>query len=93
MEDFVSMGSTAAIKLQQLLPLAWRVIAIELICAAQGLEFRRPLQPGKGVASAHAAVREILPALTSDRPPAPDIEALSAALQAGLLDAVVPDGD
>jgi len=93
MEDFVSMGSTAAIKLQQLLPLAWRVIAIELICAAQGLEFRKPLQPGKGVASAHAAVREIVSALTADRPPASDIEALSAALQTGLLDAIAPDGE
>jgi histidine ammonia-lyase len=92
MEDFVSMGSTAAIKLQQLLPLAWRVIAIELICAAQGLEFRKPLQPGKGVVSAHAAVREIVPALTADRPPSPDIEALAAALQTGLLDALAPEG-
>jgi histidine ammonia-lyase len=91
MEDFVSMGSTAAIKLQQLLPLACRVIAIELICAAQGLEFRKPLQPGKGVASAHAAVRSIVPALTADRPPSPDIEALAVALQAGLLDAIAPD--
>ncbi len=93
MEDFVSMGSTAAIKLQQLLPLAWRVIAIELICAAQGLEFRRPLQPGRGVVEAVAAVRQIVPALTADRPPSPDIEALATALQAGLLDALAPDGD
>jgi histidine ammonia-lyase len=93
MEDFVSMGSTAAIKLQQLLPLAWRVIAIELICAAQGLEFRRPLQPGRGVVEAVAAVRQIVPALTADRPPSPDIEALANALQAGLLDALAPDGD
>ena len=93
MEDFVSMGSTAAIKLQQLLPLAWRVIAIELICAAQGLEFRKPLQPGKGVAAAYAAVRGIVPALTTDRPPAPDIEALADALQAGLLDTLAREKD
>lgn len=93
MEDFVSMGSTAAIKLQQLLPLAWRVIAIELICAAQGLEFRKPLQPGKGVASAYDAVRGIVPSLAADRPPSPDIEALAAALQSGLLDALAPDSD
>jgi histidine ammonia-lyase len=91
MEDFVSMGSTAAIKLQQLLPLAWRVIAIELICAAQGLEFRKPLQPGKGVAKARDAIRRIVPALTADRPPSPDIETLAAALQSGLLDEIAPD--
>ncbi len=93
MEDFVSMGSTAAIKLQQLLPMAWRVIAIELICAAQGLEFRKPLQPGRGVVEAYAAVRSVVPALTSDRPPSPDIEALADALQSGLLDALALEGD
>ena len=52
-----------------------------------------PLKPGKGVVEAHEAVRQIVPALTADRPPSPDIEALATALQAGLLDALAPDGD
>ena len=77
MEDFVSMGATAAIKLQQLLDLAYRVIAIELLCAAQGLDFRQPLKPGRRV-EAHDAVRGIVPPLDDDRPPSPDIEALAA---------------
>lgn len=86
MEDFVSMGATAAIKARQALDLVYYVVAIELICAAQGLDFRQPLQPGKGVAAAHAAVRGIVPTLTVDRPPSPEIEALAIALRDGLLD-------
>ncbi len=72
------MGATAAIKLQQLLELAYRVVAIELLCAAQGLDFRQPLKPGRGVLAAHEAVRRSVPHLDEDRPPSPDIEALAA---------------
>ncbi|HEY7849888.1 MAG TPA: histidine ammonia-lyase [Ktedonobacterales bacterium] len=91
MEDFVSMGATSALKLRQALDLAYRVIAIELLLAAQGLDFRAPLRPGRGVAAAHAAVRAIVPTLGDDRPPSPDIEALAQALREGLLDALVPE--
>jgi histidine ammonia-lyase len=91
MEDFVSMGATAAIKLQQALDLAYRVVAIELMCAAQGLDFRLPLKPGKGALMAHEAVRRIVPHLADDRPPAPDIEALSTAVRDGLLDGLAPE--
>jgi histidine ammonia-lyase len=92
MEDFVSMGATSALKLRQALDLAYRVIAIELLLAAQGLDFRAPLRPGRGVEEAHTLVRTIAPTLREDRPPAPDIEALSQAVRAGLLDALVPEG-
>ncbi len=91
MEDFVSMGATSALKLRQALDLAYHVIAIEVLLAAQGLDFRAPLKPGRGVAEAHAAVRGIVPTLRDDRPPAPDIEALALALRDGLLDALVPE--
>lgn len=91
MEDFVSMGMTAANKLRQLLPMAYRVVAIELICAAQGLEFRLPLRPGQGVAEASRAVRRHVAALGGDRPPAPDIDALARAVHDGLLEALVPE--
>ncbi len=93
MEDFVSMGATAAIKLRQALDLAYRVIAIELICAAQGLDFRAPLRPGQGAAAAHDAVRAIVTTLTIDRSPAPDIETLTLALRAGLLEAIIPEAE
>jgi histidine ammonia-lyase len=93
MEDFVSMGATAAVKLQQALDLAHRVVAIELLCAAQGLDFRRPLKPGRGVLAAHEAVRGIVSPLDEDRPPSPDIEALGAAVHDGLLDELAPEAD
>ena len=91
MEDYVSMGATSALKLRQALDLAYRVIAIELLLAAQGLDFRAPLKPGRGVAEALAAVRGVAPTLREDRPPAPDIEALAAAVRAGLLDDLAPE--
>jgi histidine ammonia-lyase len=91
MEDFVSMGATAAIKLQQALDLAYSVVAIELLCAAQGLDFRLPLKPGRGALAAHEAVRGIVSRLDEDRPPAPDIEALAAAVRDGLLEGLAPE--
>ncbi len=91
MEDFVSMGATSALKLRQSLDLAYRVIAIELLLAAQGLDFRAPLRPGQGVAEAHALVRSVAPTLREDRPPSPDIEALAQAVREGLLDMLVPE--
>jgi histidine ammonia-lyase len=91
MEDFVSMGATAALKLRQQLDLAFRVVAVELLCAAQGLDFRRPLRAGSGVEQAHQAVRRVVPHLDEDRPPAPDIEALAEALRAGLLEGLAPE--
>ncbi|MGH2484642.1 MAG: aromatic amino acid lyase, partial [Ktedonobacterales bacterium] len=88
MEDFVSMGATSAIKLRQILDLAYRVIAIELLCAAQGLEFRKPLQPGRGVAAAARQVRADVPALEGDRSPSPEIERLAASLRAGAFEGI-----
>ncbi len=93
MEDFVSMGATSAIKLRQALDLAYRVIAIEVMCAAQGLDFRAPLRPGQGAAEALAATRTVVPTLKVDRSPSPDIEALATALRAGLLDRIVPEAE
>src|SRR2546429_2222979 len=52
-EDHVSMGMTSAMKLRQIVELAEHITAIELICAAEGLEYRAPLQPGCGVRKAY----------------------------------------
>ncbi|MBI3554197.1 MAG: histidine ammonia-lyase [Elusimicrobia bacterium] len=49
-EDFVSMGMWAALKLKQVVSNAAQIVAIELLCAAQGVEVHAPLRPGKGVA-------------------------------------------
>jgi len=60
-EDHVSMGSISAIKLLQVLKNVEHVFAIELLTAAQALDYRLPLQPGRGVAAAHAIVRKRIP--------------------------------
>jgi histidine ammonia-lyase len=86
-EDHVSMGMTGAIKLRHIVEHAERILAIELMCAAQALEFRRPLKSSAKIERAHEAVRMVIPRLERDRVLAPDIDALSAAIRAGKLDA------
>ena len=83
----MSMGMTGALKLRQIVEHAERILAIELMCAAQGLEYRKPLRPSKEIERAHRAVRDIIPRLEKDRVLAPDIDALSAAIKAGQFDA------
>jgi histidine ammonia-lyase len=86
-EDHVSMGMTGAVKLRQIVEDAERIVGIELMCAAQGLEFRRPLKSSPGIERAHAAVRAVVPRLEQDRMLAQDIDALAAAVRAGAFDA------
>jgi histidine ammonia-lyase len=88
-EDFVPMGMAAAWKAQRILANAQRVVAAELLCAAQGLEFLKPLTPGRGVGQIYRRLRGLTPAvprLDADRPPAPDLERLALAVALGELD-------
>jgi len=62
-------------------------VAIELLCAAEALEYQRPLQSGPGVEKAHAAVRGVVSRRSADRPPAPDIRALEELIAAGAFEA------
>ena len=82
-EDYVSMGQTAALKARQVLENARRVVAIEYLCAAQGLEFLRPLRPGAGPRVAHRVIRGSIPRLTEDRPQSADIERVAAMIASG----------
>ena len=88
-EDVVPMGMSAAWKAERILANATRIVAIELLAGAQGLEFLKPLTPGRGVARAHAAVRREVPPLDGDRPFTADIERIAAAVRAGSFD---PEG-
>jgi histidine ammonia-lyase len=88
MEDFVSMGVTSALKALRILEQAQQVIAIELLCAAQMLEFRKPLKPGEGVQHAYDLVRSYVPKLEADRVLAPDIATLTATVKAGVFSTV-----
>ncbi|HEV8149998.1 MAG TPA: histidine ammonia-lyase [Gemmatimonadales bacterium] len=88
-EDFVPMGMAAAHKARRILANAQRVVAAELLCAAQGLEFLRPLRPGRGVEALYERIRrepDGVQALQDDRPPALDLERLAKTVSDGALD-------
>lgn len=82
-EDYNSFGPRSAAKAARAIQLARYVIATELICAAQGVEAHRPLRSGGGIEQAIEVVRASVKPLTEDRPPAPDIEAVAAAIAGG----------
>ncbi len=82
-EDFNSMGATAALKARTVVEHAARVVAIELTCACQGIEFHRPLRTTPALEEAIARVREVVPALDEDRSLAGEIEALAVGLRTG----------
>jgi histidine ammonia-lyase len=79
------MGATAALQLRRSVEAAEHVLAIEALCAAQGLDFRSPLRGGAGVVHAHDLVRGRVPHLDADRPPAPDIAVVRELIHAGDL--------
>jgi histidine ammonia-lyase len=85
-EDHVSMGMTAAAKLRTVLENAEHTIAIELMAAAEGLEYRAPLRPGRGVQRAFEIVRRSVPRLERDRPLSDDIQKLALMIRQGALD-------
>jgi histidine ammonia-lyase len=85
-EDVVPMGMTAAWKAERVLADATRIVAIELLAAAQGLEFLKPLRPGRGVERAFGVLRRESAALTGDRPLTEDIERVATAIRTGRFD-------
>jgi histidine ammonia-lyase len=87
-EDHVSMGPIAARKAAAVVANVARVVAIELIAAAQALDFRRPLTAGPGVERAHALVRAKVPPLDRDRELTPAIEAVTGQVLQGAFAAI-----
>ncbi|MBV8880101.1 MAG: aromatic amino acid lyase, partial [Planctomycetaceae bacterium] len=77
-EDHVPMAPAAARKCRRILDLVRQVIGLELLCAAQGLDFLKPLRPGKGVQAAHARLRREIPHLKEDRFLRPDLEKMTS---------------
>jgi len=84
-EDVVPMGMSAAWKGGRILANAERIVAIELLAGAQGLEFLKPLQPSKAVGRLYAAVRKISAALSADRPLTTDIERIARGIRGGMF--------
>jgi histidine ammonia-lyase len=88
-EDFVSMAMTSATKNKQIFSNACTVLGIEMIAAAQALDFRAPLKPGPGVKAAYDVVRKYVTHLDEDRPLYSDINRMSEVVRSGeILDAV-----
>ena len=85
MEDHVSMAPWAARKFQRSIENARAVVAIELLTAAQALEFRMPLRAGRGSAAIHEAIRRRVRVWQEDRSSAADIENLTAWIASGDL--------
>jgi histidine ammonia-lyase len=85
-EDHVSMGMTSALKLRSIAENAERLLAIELLAAAEAIEFRRPLRAGAGVEVAYAKVRSLSAPVTEDRAMSGDIERVANAIRAGEID-------
>ncbi|MFL5595063.1 MAG: histidine ammonia-lyase [Gemmatimonadaceae bacterium] len=79
-EDVVPMAMGAAWKARRVLRNLENILAIELMCGAQGIDFRAPLRPGRGVRTAHERVRDIVPRLEADRVLSTDIAALMKAV-------------
>ena len=87
-EDVVPMAMGAATKLRRSVRNLRHVLAIELIAAAEALEYRRPLRSSVAVERAHAIVRQHVARATGDRSPAPDITRLGDAVASGAFDAI-----
>ncbi len=84
-EDHVSMGMAAARKVRRVMELLELVLAVELLCAAQAVEFHRPLRAGQGVEEALRTVRSRVSRLDGDRVLSGDIASLAALVRDGAL--------
>lgn len=88
-EDVVPMAMGAAWKLRRIIGNVRNVLAIELLCAAQGIDFRRPLKSSASLEQAHALVRGAVSFMERDRAVSPDILSVAELIASGRLDAVV----
>jgi histidine ammonia-lyase len=84
-EDHVSMGAHAARKARTILENAFYVLSIEILAAAQGIDFSRPLKAGKGTEAAHGAVRRAVPFYEKDCLMEPLIQAVHKITRSGKL--------
>jgi histidine ammonia-lyase len=84
-EDYVSMGMSGARRLEHMLHNLRYILAIELLCACQGIDLLAPLQTGTLAKKAYDTVRAASPKVTADRPLAPDINVIAALVNQGAI--------
>ena len=86
-EDHVSMSAQSVLNTRVIVENALMVVAVELLCGAQAMEFiDGDLDPGVGTSAAYEAIREEIPPLREDRPLHAEIEALTGKLSSGWLE-------
>ena len=90
-EDHVSMATFAARRLSEMADNTAAIVAIELLAAAQGIDFRRPLRSSRAIEEAHATVRQVAPHLDGDRYLALDIEAVTPLVRDGAFRKLVSE--
>ncbi|HDH97113.1 MAG TPA: histidine ammonia-lyase, partial [Proteobacteria bacterium] len=88
-EDHVSMSLTAALKAKSIVDNVENILAMELLVAAEGLEYRKPLKPGRGAYAAYRLIRDHVPPLAGDRELWRDVERIKALIEDGSLLAAV----
>jgi histidine ammonia-lyase len=84
-EDYNSMGATAAHQARAAVELCTNVIAAELLVMTEAMEYQRPLRSGDAVEKTYTAIRKVVPKLTADRPPAPDLAAIASLIRSAAL--------
>ncbi|APE43999.1 histidine ammonia-lyase [Sulfitobacter alexandrii] len=84
-EDHVSMAAHGAVRLGRMVANLQRILGVELLCAAQGIEFRAPLRTSAPLAAVLERLRRSVPALAEDRYMAPDLERAAEMVRDGVL--------
>jgi len=85
----VPMAMGAAWKLRRIVGNVRNILAIELLCGAQGIDFRRPLRSSAPVEQAHMIVRAVVPTMVRDRAVSPDILQVADGIAAGRFSEIV----
>lgn len=91
-EDVVPMSMGAAWKARRIIANVRNVLAIELMCGAQGIDFRAPLKPAPAVGRAHELVRAVVPQLERDRVMSGDIDLIANEISRGSFDQCIEWG-
>ena len=88
-EDHVSMGTTAARKVHEIIENVEHILAMEILASTQGLYFLEPMKPGIGIQAAYRLIREVVPPIEADRRYHEDIAVIRGLIESGrLLDVV-----
>ena len=88
-EDHVSMGTTAARKIHEIIENVEHILAMEILASTQGLYFLEPMKPGIGIQAAYRLIREAVPPIKADRRYHEDIAAIRGLIESGRLLEVV----